>query len=85
LFINFKRATVLSYLRQLPLSLTWLKPPLIKMRHKTVRKELMFLAKKILATNLVLTGALIGTAALTILAYGCKNKKDSSITEERTS
>ena len=45
----------------------------------------MFLAKKILATNLVMTGALIGTAALTIIAYGCKNKKDSSITEERTS
>ena len=83
-YINHKRASALSCLRQLPLSLKRLRPPLIKMRHKTVRKECMFLAKKILATNLVLTGALIGTATLTIIAYGCKNKKDSSITEERT-
>ena len=44
----------------------------------------MFLAKKILATTLVLAGALIGAAALAIIAYGCKNKKDSSLTEERT-
>ena len=44
----------------------------------------MFLAKKILATNLILTGALIGAAALTLIAYGCKNKKDSSLKEGRT-
>jgi hypothetical protein len=44
----------------------------------------MFLAKKIWSTYLVLTGALIGTAAVTLIAYGCKNKKDSSTKQGRT-
>ena len=44
----------------------------------------MFLAKKVLATNLVLTGDLIGTTALTLIAYGYKNKKDSSTKQGRT-
>ena len=40
--------------------------------------------KKILATNLVFSEALIGTAVLTLIAYGCKNKKDSSTKQGRT-
>jgi len=44
----------------------------------------MFLAKKILTTNLVLTGALIGAAALTLITYGCKNKEESSTKQGRT-
>ena len=59
-------------------------PELTKMQPKLIREQVMFLVKKILATNLVLTGALIGTAALTIIAYGCKNKKDSSTKQVRT-
>jgi hypothetical protein len=54
------------------------------MQHKLIREKFMFLAKKILATNLVLTGALIGTVALTLIAYGCKNKKDSSTKQGRS-
>jgi len=54
------------------------------MQHKLIREQFMFFAKKILATNLVLTGALIGTASLTLIAYGCKNKKDSSTKQGRT-
>ncbi len=44
----------------------------------------MFLVKKILATNVVLTGDLIGTTELTLIAYGYKNKKDRSTKQGRT-
>ena len=71
-------------MRQRPNALKWHGPSLARMQHQLKRKKPMFLAKKILATNLILTGALIGTAALTLIAYGCKNKKDSSTKQERT-
>jgi len=62
----------------------WHGPSLARMQRQLIREQFMFLAKKILATNLILTGALIGTAAFTLIAYGCKNKKDSSLKEGRT-
>ena len=71
-------------MRQWPNALMWHGPSLARMQHQLIRKQFMFLAKKILATNLMFTGALIGTAALTLIAYGCKNKKDSSLKEGRT-
>ena len=71
-------------MRQRPNALMWHGPSLARMQHQLKRKKPVFLAKKILATNLILTGALIGTAALTLIAYGCKNKKDSSVKEGRT-
>ena len=71
-------------MRQRPNALKWHGPSLARMQHQLKRKKPMFLAKKILATNLILTGALIGTAALTLIAYGFKNKKDSSTKQVRT-